>query len=336
MVHVVQSRQSKRKEERARIKREKERAEVIVSPGGVPPEISQEELGKPLGFFKPFEKPLEVAGTGKPSPALLAEQERERLEAPGVAKELQVKTAAEELLEAREEEKLEVITTPIPPIVNETLEQSQIMTKEERGVLAKIFKTKDGKFKTDLGGQFEQATGNKIVSGTVPIGGIPVGAPAIAANVAKTKIAFSLAAKAKTYIPKAIAFGAAFIGLKTILAVPEKRMSDVLAELRIMKTDGRTILKTIPLGPEFALDGLDYMDEMELALDEYERVIDREQARSFQGRVLGYGKFAETQLFIDSLRRYLVPLRQLSARAAVGGTVTPEEVALLLSEDVTQ
>ena len=70
--------------------------------------------------------------------------------------------------------------------------------------------------------------------------------------------------------------------------------------------------------------------------NEYEKAIQEHQSKSYQGRILGWGKFGETQMFIEEMRAYDKTIAELAARIAVGGEVSPEEIALLLQEMETE
>jgi len=289
-------------------------------------EKKREEEGR--AYIKEREKRAgEIMRTGASAKAAqqqamreITAREEEAL-APERAKE-ETAAAAEKLLLSRKLPPEELLLKELPPEELPPKIEPQLVEGEKRGILESLWKGPEA---------FE---GERVMAGTVPIStvGLPVSNIAVATNTAKAKIATTLAAKASTHLSAAVKWGATLFGIKTIADVPEKQMTDVLAELRIMKQEGRTNTKMIVLGPEFALDVLDNIDTNRLTLNEYERKIKYLKNLSYTQKLLGYGKFGETQDFIESLRRYYIPIEQLAARAVVGGEVTPEEIALLLQE----
>ena len=197
------------------------------------------------------------------------------------------------------------------------IEQAQVPIEEpkelSKGFLKKLV---SGEF-TDIGKKFEEETGQNVVMGTVPIGGVPVPSTAIITAVSKAKLYTKLAG-----------YGAALFGVRTIANIPEKRISDDLAEMRIIKTSlGRTMLKNIALGGEFTLLVLDKLNEIEAELRRYERDIKKSDNLSYTSRFFGYGKWGETQKYIEDLRESIVPIRELAYRK-LGGADVSDELAL--------
>jgi len=268
--------------------------------------------GRTIGLPEKSKKYLETAK------AFITPAERE---------ELALEQRKQQIKEQRAAEKLETTQEIITPeIIQPQLEKAQIPQQElDEGFLKKLFK---GEY-TNIAKKFEEETGNKVLMGSVPIGGVPVPATQVASAAAKIRITALLSSK----FAKWAATAASLFGVKTIADIPEKRMNDILAELRIMKTDmGRAALKYIQLGPEYSLILMNKLNEIKDDLDEYEEKIQKEKNRSYTQRLFGYGRYGEAQKYIDSLRFYLIPIEEMALTSAAGGEVDPAQLALIQAE----
>ncbi len=259
---------------------------------------------------------------------------------------------ASDFLDTWETSTLEETLTEIPPEkLVPTLEEGRVSVdeitkdKEKRTLLDSLLKTEAGKFRTDIAGQFEEATGERVVMGEAPIGlgGVSVTPAKVITHANKGRIVGIIAkhgANALKYAGKWIGVGVlgtiGGLGVSAYIQAPEKRMQDVSIELSEIEKWERTDKRGIALGGEASIEYLETTDNYLKLIDAYEVQVNMEMARSPTQRIpwLGYGKGGETLLKAEGLRKRIDYGRQLASRMIVGGTLTDEEITFIMQDMV--
>lgn len=325
--------QTKKEDEERRKKREE--AEKLAET----PESQQRKKDAKL-FIKEREKQATRLGlTPKRAMELASEREQQAFEQ-NVRPELEKEEArflVEQEVEKRKQAREEELQAEVP---------EEVETEDKRGLLETIVKPIDREDVVSnvvpfpIGGVGAPGVVPNV-PGVPPLEGlsIPVAKETIAVNAAKTSVATSVKAKSTGFLIKAAETGGALLvglfGLNTIVNLPENRIKSISGELEQIRETITAPVQAVRNGAMSPDEAQDVLSDLESSMDEYEKAILAERARSYKNR-LKTSDSSRVLVRIRKLRFFIDVAQQDVALAKVTGQAPDAESIALLANQLNR